>query len=269
MSVPGSRRTAVFRLAAAFLAASAYVPLNPTSGHASERENAGFASTYARLLKARDLWESGFRQAGQAREDRQLQAIELLLAPDTLDQAQAYLDSLIEHRMNDKGLLGRRDIARAAIALYEHRPHETLRLLPPADQVPRRHGLRIMELTARAQLGQGDTLESVSTRVLLAKHLSRPADIADNETAIWQAMESLNREELAQMAARTQDANLRGWLELAAIERTSSQDERLDLSRKDWEQRHPDHPGRKRYLAPTVLPAPLPAGEMGRVDQRP
>src|SRR5688572_6701707 len=105
--------------------------------------------TTERLTAAESLWGSAYRQSGLEPEHRQMQAIDLIVQPDTRDQARIYLLQLIAWRLTDPDLLARRDVVLAALALFDGRPVAALNLLPPVGSLPRHHGLRILELKAQ------------------------------------------------------------------------------------------------------------------------
>lgn len=112
-------------------------------------------------------------------------------------------------------------------------------------------GIEFHDLMARAYEETGDYLNSVTQRVQLDAILSDKDMVETNNQLIWDTLQHMNPRDLKQAAEKTQNYTLRGWLELALIERN------MDTSSlATWESQYRGHPGEAllpNNMTPTTL----------------
>ena len=198
--------------------------------------------------------------APPAHQDLQLRAIDCLIragdsaaAKSLLDKVQiSGLDPLYEQR---KRLLG------ARIALAEHQPYDAFNLLPGVpNNIPIE--LQIQSRTVRAQAYEmsGNALENVRERTRLENLLTDTTAKRDNHRAIWAALATLSVTALEQLRLDPPPDVLSGWMELAVIAKTSTQDvAALQKHIDGWIQRYPKHPAGGEIVA-RLLGKPESAG---------
>ncbi len=128
-----------------------------------------------------------------------------------------------------------------ALAAAQHPSFQWLSELPLEQQI-RSHLARAQAFEINRQ-----EMAALRERVYLARLLSRTKQSQDNHEAIWALVSALPRQSLQP----TGDADLDGWLSLAA---TIQQAGTLNLQKQaivTWQQQHPMHPAAKQ------LPQPL------------
>jgi len=145
-------------------------------------------------------------------------------------------------RLVDARLALARDDASRALSLLKQISATTMSL--PV-------GIEYHDLMARAYEETGDYLNSVTQRVELDSILADRDMVETNNQLIWDTLQHMNPRALAQAAKQTQNFTLRGWLELAMIERD------MDTSAlATWESQYRGHPGKAllpNNMSPTTL----------------
>lgn len=148
----------------------------------------------------------------------------------TPEQARRYLILQLEIAI----LMGEGE---TALAHLQNPPAGGLDNLSPEEQ------LRVSELRALALDRVGDHLAAAKERITNTAHLL-PADQQEaNHQAIWNSLMALPAKTLRQQAELSPFSNVKGWMELAALNKGNQHDIDLQLeSLDDWLQRHPGHP---------------------------
>ncbi len=208
-----------------------------------------------------------------ARQDLQLHAIDCLIRAGESATAKTLLEKVRTNGLDSDYDLRKRLLG-ARIALAEHQPYAAIDLLPdvPGD-VPQNLQLRIRNTRAQAYEMSGNALENVRERILLEKLLSAPSAKHDNHRAIWAALATLSVPALEQLRLAPPPDLLSGWMDLAVIARTTSQDKAaLQQQIGAWSQRYPHHPA-AADIAPRLLGSnpendgALPASDNGYPSQ--
>lgn len=195
-------------------------------------------------------WEVAPTQASPERETLQLKALETVVTPATRDAAKSYLTRIDETAFNDE-LLVRKRIAEARLALLYEQPLVALRALAPAlDSAAPSRVSELQHLRAQAQLAAGQTLQSVTTRMALAKRLIEPTAKATNAQAIWEALNRESSQQLYQWRTQASDRELQGWLELAYLSKTAPAElDAVQQGLDEWQSRFPQHPASARFIS--------------------
>ncbi len=188
-------------------------------------------------------WQQAMVLSSPQREQLQLRAIEAVLAPETLTLAKSYQARLNESRFTGELLVSKR-LADAKIALLEGNPNSALNALSPElTKLEPSITPELLELRARAQLALGQILKSVHTRIQREAQLTDLDEQQTNHQAIWQSLMHASSERIGLWAHQSSDPQLKGWLTLAYISKTSPSE--LDNLRQQfniWQQQFPGHP---------------------------
>jgi outer membrane PBP1 activator LpoA protein len=178
----------------------------------------------------------------------QLLAAGSLIRGDALPEAEALLTSLetagLEGELRQHYL-----VRRAALALAEQHPEQVLTLLqtPPEDP-----GLRseYHELRAAALQQNSQFLPSARERIQLDALLTDPERRLANQRALWDALNSLSDTELQRLRTAPPPDPLSGWMELVELTRLYlQQPETLAEVIPHWQQRYPEHPASRQFIA--------------------
>ncbi len=176
-----------------------------------------------------------------------LQAATQLFEDGDLFRARAVLKYIDEQALAPE-LSARFYMLQTEIAVLMANGSEALRWLDQApagafDRLPRDGHLRLSQLRATALGLTGDHLAAAVERILNTAALTPPEKQGNNHQAIWNSLMQLSGEELAERARTTPMPLLRGWLELAALNRNFQHDiDQQLVSLNDWLLRWPNHP---------------------------
>lgn len=211
----------------------------------------------ARLIARGDLKHAAaiyWRQAGEAksprREDLQLRAVETLLTPKTAELAKQYLAVVLGQDLRGPWLVRAR-LAQARLALIERQPAKALAALPPGISLTTpQYETQVDELRAQALLDVGQILQSVRLRALLAVRLDDPKARDLNRRKLWAALGRAGEQQVARWAGVETNPDVRGWLELSFIAKTSAANlNAFNQALDAWRQRYPNHAASETILA--------------------
>jgi outer membrane PBP1 activator LpoA protein len=165
-----------------------------------------------------------------------------VLTAQTLHLAEQYQNGLDEARLQG-ALLVRKRLADARLALLNQNPQAALAALPTfLDTLAPELEADILETRARALLASNWILLSINTRLILEKQLRDPARLQSNRLAIWTSLNQATNQQIREWLQQSTDPNLKGWLELAYIDKNSpTQLSELQQMLGDWKQRFADH----------------------------
>lgn len=202
------------------------------------------------LGAARAWRDQAATQGSPQREDSQLRALELFLQAGALDEAQQLLGDILP---SQTGQQVRLRLALAELALARRRPNEALDTLQSLAPTEPAQQLRMLQLRADAWQQGENHLEAAQQRIALDPLLD-PAQRQPNHLAIWNSLNRLSTITLQTLAPNTADANQRGWLELAALNKQASASG-LDLRTQllSWQQRYPQHPANQTLVVTLQL----------------
>ncbi len=117
---------------------------------------------------------------------------------------------------------------------------------PPAgamETLDLQQQLRVSELRAMALDRTGQHLDAAMERIVNTASLTAPDGQTANHQAIWNSLMALPAATLKEQAERSPFSNVKGWLELAALNKTNQHDIDQQLESLDaWLLRHPAHP---------------------------
>jgi outer membrane PBP1 activator LpoA protein len=178
----------------------------------------------------------------------QLRAADSLIRGNELAQAAALLDEL-----QGVALAGQvqeeYNIRRAALELAQQHPEQALALLQTA---PTSAAMRVEyhRLRAEALLQSSQYYPSAQERILLDPLLTDPEQQLANERALWDALNNLTDNELQQLRKAPPPDPLSGWMELVELTRLYlQQPDALAEVIPHWQQRYPDHPASRQFIA--------------------
>lgn len=244
-------RTALVAVVLIILAACEALPKRDNAQLQTAQDRASELIARGEVKHAATIY---WRQAGEVsspqREDLQLRAVETLLTPRTARLAGQYLDVVLRQDLRGPYLVRAR-LAQARLALIEKRPAEALTALPPGISLATpQFETQVKELRAQALFGMDRILQSVRLRVLLAARLDDVQARERNRRKLWETLGRADKQQVARWARIETDANLRGWLELSLIAKTSTADlQSFDQALDAWRQRYPNHAAGDTILA--------------------
>lgn len=195
-----------------------------------------------------ELVEKAREAQSPEREDFLLQAAELLVHQERYDRARNLLTPIDSNRLDDAAFVLHTELL-GEVALVEGAYFLAQRILTnprleqqwSAMEPEREADLRRQRARLFALLG--DIRTSVEERIRLGSVLSDPEAESQNRELLWQALMTLPREQLEQEAQATEQEQLRGWLELAALSKnTQANLERQQAQVDQWQQDWPNHP---------------------------
>jgi hypothetical protein len=133
-------------------------------------------------------------------------------------------------------------ILEAGIAAQQQEFDTVLRLLIPlqADRtLPLQANASLHASLAQAYENRGNTLHALIQRSLVERNLSKPADIAANQSLIWQSLSRTSRETLLEMRGESPNAIVQGWIDLALARQHA---EAPAQAIEQWHQAYQEHP---------------------------
>lgn len=169
-------------------------------------------------------WRAAQALSSPDREANMLLAADALLKARQLNQAQQLLDDLKGTRYNGNLYLFKR-LVNARLALAEGKADAALKELKQInpEQLSTPLQAEFYDLRAQAQLKTGQMLASVDSRIQLDRLLNRSSDSRLNQWLIWQALQQESRANLQTTSQKTSDPTLKGWVDLALLERNITQ----------------------------------------------
>ena len=151
-------------------------------------------------------------------------------------------------------LSARVDILKAQLYLADHQPQLAMQHLKfPLTPLPQELKARALYVRGQVHLALNDLPATVEDWTERETYLAPGKDVDANHDLIWHTL----TESHAPIDVTKLPANLsgtaRGWLELAAIERSSWQQPEQFLAQvKDWQSRYPNHPAGQQ-LVPSLI----------------
>lgn len=186
------------------------------------------------------------------REANLLLCANALLKNHQLEEAQDILAQIKKFPFEGNLLTFKRLVdARLALAMDDAPRAITLLKQIAATTMSLQVGIEFHDLLARAYEANGDYLESVSQRVELDGILSDKDMAQTNNELIWETLQHINPRNLEAAIQKTQNFTLRGWLELALIERDMN-----TSALANWQSQYRGHPGEEllpNNMTPTTL----------------
>lgn len=172
-----------------------------------------------------------------------------------LDRAERLLEAV------DPATLGPGDrlllrTMQAQIALRRDNPVAALALAPHPDETGNRELAAYAALVrAQALFALDDPAQAVRLLVRREALLDAPEAIAHNRDLIWSGLHRVPLSALARALDEPLDPATRGWIELARIARGAGQIVAArEQQMRDWQRRHPDHPGWRWRDVPVSVP---------------
>lgn len=133
----------------------------------------------------------------------------------------------------------------AALALFEGRPDDALRLLEPLSRLslPREYRLRVEALHADAWFQKGDPIRAVQLYLQRENWLNSATEVRRNRQRLWAGLNVSRPRALRNAVGMTDDPELRGWLALGALAASTGQ-QGIAWSNgvERWREDHPAHP---------------------------
>lgn len=180
------------------------------------------------------------------REEKQLQAANMLIAADLATEAQPILQH-IDLNTLPPDLAFHRHLLQAKIALAMQHPRVALTQLTDfsaqMSDMPTPLIVTYYRVLADAYQQVGDRIRSIQARVALSDVLTDPNEVAENNQAIWALLQTLSTNAIAELIQTSNDIDVEGWGTLALLlNQQDSDPQTLLLAVQDWEANHPDHP---------------------------
>lgn len=182
------------------------------------------------------------------REGYLIQASQLMVDQGDYTAARNLLRAIAPERLNRthylsySRALGGAALAEGAYFLAERTlTHE--RLEQDWSAMSDQQAAPLRQLRAQLFALQGKVEVSLQERILLSERLREPEAKLQNQKALWHTLMALERDQLTQNAQRTNNQELKGWYQLAALSKDNQttleqQQVRLEQWQADWP-RHP------------------------------
>lgn len=176
-----------------------------------------------------------------------LQAAGMLFEHGDLYRALTVLDQIEKDALSPEQT-GRYVLLQAEIAALMANGEEALEWLqkaPPGafDNAPQAILLRISHLRAESFDLMGQHLAAATERIVNTVNLAPPEQISQVQTKLWHSLMQLPVDILRERAQSASLPTIRGWLELAAVNKAYQDDLDQQLtSVNDWRQQWPEHP---------------------------
>lgn len=151
-------------------------------------------------------------------------------------------------------LAARVEILKAELYLADHQPQLALQHLKfPLTPLTQDLKAKTVYVRGQAHLALNDLPATVQDWTDRDTYLPTGKDVAANHDLIWKTLtESHAPIDVAKLPASLSET-ARGWLELAAIDRSSwQQPEKFLVQLKDWQSRYPNHPA-EQQLVPGLI----------------
>ena len=163
------------------------------------------------------FWAIAKTKDSPQREMLQLHAAETVLRPESVDLAGKFLDAIDESVLSE-GVLVRKRIAEAELALMNKRPQLALDAVPEKmiDLSPR-HKVRLLSVRAEALRATERTIEFLETLTALNRLLPDHDQKEKNSALIWESLMTAEQKEIVSWAVENTDCDLAAWLSLAQI----------------------------------------------------
>ena len=187
------------------------------------------------------------------RQTYQLLAAEALIAGQALAEAGELL-ATIDVTRQPLGVVARKDIVEAQIALAEFRPYDALSKLQPyhGKPLPPPEEELLQRTLAAAYAEAGNPIEAARARVALELHLTDNAELEQNRWAIWEELNRLQPAVLIELSPPPPDT-LGGWMQLAAMARVHATSfASLSAALPEWQAAFPGHPA-NQSVVPRLL----------------
>jgi len=194
------------------------------------------------------LLDQARTSASPKREAHLIQASQLMVEQGDYTAARNLLRAIAPGRLNRTNYLnytralGGAALAEGAFFLAE-RTLTQQRLEQSWDTMSGQQAAPLRRLRAELFALQGKVEASLQERIYLGEHLQDPEANRQNRNALWHTLMTLERDQLTQNARRTDNRELRGWYQLAALSKNNQttleqQQARLEQWQADW----PQHP---------------------------
>lgn len=160
-------------------------------------------------------------------------------------QARDILNGLKNFHFDSK-LAAYKSMVEARYAYNLGNSARALSLLTPLNAAPMSLPVSIEyhDLLARVYENEGELMKSVEERVTLDGLLSDREQASLNNNELWAVLDRINLRSLQAAAKHTENKILKGWLELAMIERQISQDDpQYAQQLETWQKNFRGHPG--------------------------
>lgn len=179
------------------------------------------------------------------RERLILQAAELASIFKDTDLTHRYLEPIRNASSLSSENQARFRFVQAQLALNDMNYTEALRLLPQrVSDLPDGLGGKILNARMNAAQASGDKLSLVQELVLQESTLNLAVEKDLNNDRIWGQVHQLSLAKINEGRKKISHPIVRGWLDLAYIQKTNRNNETALYSRvKQWQSRHPNHPG--------------------------
>jgi uncharacterized protein len=183
-----------------------------------------------------------------------LRTAELLMQGNYVPQAFQLL-SEIDASTLPPDLLNRHALLSAQIALARQMPEQALSTLKGISD-EKAEPIRLHRLRADAFAQLGNHLESARERVLLEPLLIEPEAVLANQEAILASLQMLTPAALQALQTRGPPDVFSGWLELAQLGRSITDDQQTGADVVTWRERYPNHPALDNIIAAVLLARP-------------
>ncbi len=197
------------------------------------------------------------------KEDYQLRSVQALIKAGEMREARARLDKTAVAHL-DPSFAARKQILEARLLMLAGNPERAARLLHETTKTRNLSPALLAEIhaaRAQAELSLDNPFGAVRNLVAREQYLASREAVADNQTQLWKILEAEKRQRLTAELDGTRDTVLAGWIELALISVTATENlASVETAIEQWKKTYPDHPATDAILSSLVSRAPrLPA----------
>lgn len=209
------------------------------------------------LQQAEKLMAMSKQSQDQQGSTYKLQAIEHLIAADSIETAERALKEDFNNNKLDTNNTAFKNILMAQIALAKQdlaTAKQQLRNIWTPLNLP--ESLLVKFYTTKAEIYRrsGELLESVQERIYLSQYLKTDEERKDNNEIIWDTLSQLTPNNLQSLQTDKNQDTLQGWLTFTSITKQyDASSEQLMRALTLWHEQYPQH------AANTLMPQQIPS----------
>lgn len=193
------------------------------------------------------------------KQDYQLRVASLLLLGNYIQQAEQVLRETNVSGL-DTSYTVRKILLNGELALAKQMPEEALRQLSSLDNYIQTADIEYQRDYYRIQIDIHSALrryvDAAMARAKLEPLLDDDNEILENQETLLRDLQELDSAELQTLTRQGRNDILRGWLSLAYIAKTASDEQQAQQEIDNWQNQFPNHPVKQSIIATIIAQQP-------------
>lgn len=193
------------------------------------------------------------------KQDYQLRVASLLLLGNYIQQADQVLQETAVKGL-DASLAVRKILLNSELALAKQMPQEALRQLSSLDDYIQNAELEQQREYYRVQIDIYSALkryaDTALARANLEPLLEDENEVLENQETLLRDLQELEAADLQSLGRRSNNEVVRGWLSLASIAKTASDEQQARQEISAWENQFPGHPVKQSIINTIIAQQP-------------